>query len=66
MELGKTICWSLCVAVSIAAISYSMAIYNIEEVKQTSFMMQACAKAGGTWNVGFAGRPTCTAPKPQS
>lgn len=45
----KTLFWSLSVALSISAIAYSTALYNVEDAKQNAFMMKACTDAGGDW-----------------
>lgn len=41
--------WAVAAVLSIAAISFWTAQANMEESKQTSFMMEACVKNGGEW-----------------
>ena len=58
----KALAWSVPLAIAFSALCYAVALYNIEEAKQNSFMMQACVKAGGSWQTSW-GRPQCLGPK---
>lgn len=58
----RTLAWSIPVALAVAAIAYSSALYSVESVKQEAFMMKACVDAGGSWTYSW-GRPICNRPR---
>lgn len=53
---------ALSVAIGFSAMCYSIAIYNVEEVKQQAFMMKACADAKLEFRFSW-GRPVCIRPQ---
>lgn len=52
---------ALSAAIALAAISYSTAQYNMEVIKQQSFMMKICTEAGGDWVLSWD-NPICKRP----
>lgn len=60
----RVLVWTMPAAIAVAAIAFATAFYQIEESKQRSFMMQACVKAGGTWQYNW-GKPNCLGPRAQ-
>lgn len=55
--------WALAIIASIGVIAHYTALSSMETDKQNAFMMKACADAGGSFAIGFAGRQTCKRPQ---
>lgn len=51
--------------ISFSAMCYNIAIYHIEEAKQTSFMMKACVDSGGSWLRYWNNLPYCKKEEPK-
>jgi hypothetical protein len=50
---------AVCVTVAVSMIAKYTSEYNIEEIKQESFMMKACVDAGGEWSKSWNRVPSC-------
>jgi ApbE superfamily uncharacterized protein (UPF0280 family) len=54
--------WATALVLCVAAVAHASSQYEIEQAKQTAFMMKACADAGGDWSVHW-NRPNCLRPR---
>lgn len=57
----KVLAWTLPAAIAVCGIAYSVSLFEIEDSKQRSFMMQACVSNGGAWEWSW-GKPVCRRP----